>query len=91
MRSLGVKNYRLSVSWPRIYPQGDGAVNQKGLDFYSRLIDELIANDITPWVTLFSLGFTPGFGGSGRMAFAHRHGGVWSPMRMRWCVRWATG
>lgn len=53
MRELGVKNYRLSVAWPRIYPQGDGTVNPKGLDFYSRLIDELLANDITPWVTLF--------------------------------------
>ncbi len=53
MRDLGVKNYRLSVAWARIYPQGDGAVNQKGLDFYNRLIDELVTNDITPWVTLF--------------------------------------
>lgn len=53
MRSLGVKNYRLSIAWPRVYPQGDGAINQKGLDFYNRLIDELVAHDITPWVTLF--------------------------------------
>ena len=53
MRSLGIKNYRLSVAWPRIFPAGDGAVNQKGLDFYSTLIDALLAEGITPWVTLF--------------------------------------
>jgi len=53
MRRLGLRHYRLSLAWPRIYPQGDGAVNQRGLDFYSRLIDELRAHDITPWVTMF--------------------------------------
>lgn len=53
MRSLGVKNYRLSIAWPRIYPQGDGPLNQAGLDFYNRLFDSMIAHGITPWVTLF--------------------------------------
>jgi beta-glucosidase len=53
MQSLGIKHYRLSVSWPRIYPQGDGAINLKGLAFYNRLIDSLLAHGITPWVTLF--------------------------------------
>ena len=53
MRRLGIRHYRLSVSWPRIFPQGDGALNQKGLDFYHRLIDAMLAEDITPWVTLF--------------------------------------
>ena len=53
MRRLGIKNYRLSVSWPRIFPQGDGAPNPKGLDFYGRLIDAMMAHGITPWVTLF--------------------------------------
>ena len=53
MRELGVKNYRFSVAWPRVYPQGDGALNPKGLDFYSRLVDALLAEGITPWVTLF--------------------------------------
>lgn len=53
MRSLGVRNYRLSLSWPRIYPKGDGAVNQAGLDFYRRLVDSMVENGITPWVTLF--------------------------------------
>jgi beta-glucosidase len=50
---LGVSHYRLSVAWPRIFPDGDGPVNSRGLDFYQRLIDTLLAHRITPWVTLF--------------------------------------
>ncbi len=53
MASLGVKNYRLSIAWPRIIPDGDGAVNPAGIAFYERLIDSLTAHGITPWVTLF--------------------------------------
>ncbi len=53
MRQLGVKHYRLSIAWPRIFPQGDGAVNQAGLDFYHRLFDAMAENGITPWVTMF--------------------------------------
>ncbi|GAK51359.1 beta-glucosidase [Candidatus Moduliflexus flocculans] len=53
MKELGLPAYRLSVSWPRVLPQGVGAVNEKGLDFYDRLIDELLAANITPYVTLF--------------------------------------
>jgi beta-glucosidase len=53
MRSLGIRNYRLSIAWPRIYPNGDGAVNQAGLDFYHRLFDSMAKNAITPYVTLF--------------------------------------
>jgi beta-glucosidase len=53
MRSLGIRNYRLSIAWPRIFPQGDGAINQPGLDFYHRLFDAMADNGITPWVTLF--------------------------------------
>src|SRR5579871_5251635 len=53
MQELGLKNYRFSISWPRIYPTGEGAVNQKGLDHYSRLVDALLAAGITPWVTLY--------------------------------------
>jgi len=53
MQQLGLKNYRFSLSWPRIYPQGKGAINQKGLDHYSRLVDSLLAAGITPWVTLY--------------------------------------
>ena len=53
MRDLGVQGYRLSLSWTRILPEGTGQVNQKGLDFYDRLIDALLEANITPWVTLF--------------------------------------
>ncbi len=53
MASLGVKNYRLSIAWPRIFPNGDGEVNEAGLGFYQRLIDACLAHGITPWVTLF--------------------------------------
>jgi beta-glucosidase len=53
MRKLGIRNYRLSLAWPRILPGGRGAVNQKGLDFYHRLFDSLQKHGITPWVTMF--------------------------------------
>lgn len=53
MRELGAKHYRLSIAWPRIYPNGDGALNQKGLDFYHRLFDGMEEQGLTPWVTLF--------------------------------------
>ncbi len=53
MARLGLKAYRFSVSWSRILPQGRGAVNQAGLDFYGKLIDELLANGIEPMVTLY--------------------------------------
>jgi beta-glucosidase len=50
---LGVSHYRLSIAWPRVIPEGDGSINTAGLDYYSRLIDALLARGITPWVTLF--------------------------------------
>ena len=53
MKSLGVKTYRFSISWPRVFPQGTGAPNPKGLDFYNRLVDELLANGIQPFATLY--------------------------------------
>ena len=53
MRTLGLHAYRFSISWPRILPQGDGAVNQAGLDFYDRLVDALLAAGITPMATLY--------------------------------------
>ena len=52
MRSLNLGAYRFSVSWARVCPDGR-TVNEKGLDFYSRLVDELLAADIVPWVTLY--------------------------------------
>lgn len=53
MRELGLRAYRLSVSWPRVMPTGVGAVNEAGLGFYDRLVDELLEAGIDPWVTLF--------------------------------------
>jgi len=53
MASLGVKHYRMSIAWPRVIPDGRGAVNEKGLAFYERLVDCLLKNGITPYVTLF--------------------------------------
>lgn len=53
MKQLGVQGYRFSISWPRIYPSGTGAINPKGLDFYSRLVDSLLEAGIQPWATLF--------------------------------------
>ncbi|MBP2321527.1 beta-glucosidase [Kibdelosporangium banguiense] len=52
MASMGLQAYRFSVAWPRVRPDG-GAVNQAGLDFYNRLVDTLLDNGITPWLTLY--------------------------------------
>ena len=49
----GLQAYRFSISWPRIFPDGAGAINQKGLDYYSRLLDALHAKAIIPYATLF--------------------------------------
>jgi beta-glucosidase len=53
MKEIELKAYRLSIAWPRIQPTGVGAPNDKGLAFYDRLIDALLAAGITPWVTLY--------------------------------------
>lgn len=53
MHELGLQAYRFSISWPRILPQGRGAINRRGLDFYDRLVDELLAVGIEPYVTLY--------------------------------------
>jgi beta-glucosidase len=53
MRRLGVKHYRLSLAWPRLFPDGGRTVNAHGVDFYRRLFDAMASNDITPWVTFY--------------------------------------
>lgn len=53
MKRLGLHSYRFSFSWPRILPEGTGKVNHKGLDFYKRLVDELLENGIRPNATLY--------------------------------------
>lgn len=53
MKTLGLKAYRFSISWPRLIPDGVGKVNEDGVRFYNELIDELLKNGIEPYVTLF--------------------------------------
>jgi beta-glucosidase len=53
MADLGLASYRFSVAWPRVQPDGTGPVNSRGLDFYDRLVDELIGKGIDPVVTLY--------------------------------------
>ena len=53
MHSMNIHNYRFSVSWSRILPEGTGRINQAGIDFYNRLIDLSLELGITPWITLY--------------------------------------
>ena len=53
MRELGLDAFRFSIAWPRVMPDGRGPVNAAGLDFYDRLVDELLAHGIEPFATLF--------------------------------------
>ncbi len=53
MKRLGLRAYRFSIAWPRVVPGGRGTVNARGLDFYSRLVDELLAHGIEPYATLY--------------------------------------
>ncbi|AQX07673.1 GH1 family beta-glucosidase [Elizabethkingia ursingii] len=53
MHSMNIRNYRFSVSWSRILPEGTGRINQAGIDFYNKLIDLSLELGITPWVTLY--------------------------------------
>ena len=53
MRRMGVKAYRFSIAWPRVLPQGRGEVNEKGMAFYSELVDALLEAGIEPYVTLY--------------------------------------
>ena len=57
LRSLEAKSYRFSISWTRVLPEGRGTINEKGIDFYARLIDELLRAGITPYPTLFHWDF----------------------------------
>jgi beta-glucosidase len=57
MADIGLKAYRFSISWPRVLPEGIGKINPRGLAFYDRLVDQLLAHYIQPWVTLFHWDF----------------------------------
>jgi beta-glucosidase len=52
-RQMNIKAYRFSLAWSRIFPQGKGAVNERGLDFYDRLVDNMLAQRIEPYITLY--------------------------------------
>jgi beta-glucosidase len=52
LRQLGACSFRFSIAWPRVLPEGRGKVNERGLDFYDRLVDELMANHIEQVITL---------------------------------------
>lgn len=53
MKEMGLKSYRLSISWPRVMPEGTEKINQVGLDFYKSLIDEVIGAGMEPMITLY--------------------------------------
>jgi beta-glucosidase len=53
MQEIGLQAYRFSISWPRIYPDGTGALNPPGVDYYDRLVDALLEAGIDPWITLY--------------------------------------
>src|SRR5258706_11095105 len=57
MKDIGLQAYRLSISWPRVLPDGTGSVNAQGLALYDQLIDALLEAGITPYVTLFHWDF----------------------------------
>ena len=67
MQEFGVEAYRFSVAWPRIMPEGRGAINEAGLAFYDRLIDAVIAAGIEPWLCLYPLGPAAGAAGQRRL------------------------
>ena len=53
LKNLGVTGYRFSISWSRVFPKGTGQPNEKGLSYYQRVVDELLKNNIAPYITLF--------------------------------------
>lgn len=57
MKEIGLHAYRFSINWSRVLPNGYGQVNEKGIAFYNALINELLANDIEPYITLYHWNF----------------------------------
>lgn len=53
IKAMGVDAYRFSVAWPRVQPDGKGAINPKGLDFYERLVDGMLERGLKPYLTLY--------------------------------------
>ena len=80
MREIGFNAYRFSLSWPRILPEGEGKVNEAGLAFYDRLVDQLLDAGIEPWVTLFHWDYPLAL---------YRRGGWLNPRSPEWFARYA--
>ena len=81
MRRLGVDAYRFSISWPRVLPEGVGAVNHRGLSFYDKLVDRLLEAGIIPYITLYHWDFP--------LALHHR-GGWLNRDSAQWFADYAT-
>ena len=80
MKELGYRAYRFSIAWPRIIPEGTGTVNEKGLDFYKRLLDSLEEAGITPYATLFHWDYPYDL---------FRRGGWMNPDSSKWFAEYA--
>jgi len=80
MKQMGIQAYRFSVSWARVMPDGTGAVNEKGLAYYDRLVDELLANGIEPYMTLYHWDLPYEL---------HRRGGWMNPDAPEWFYQYA--
>ena len=81
MAKMGIRNYRFSISWGRILPDGTGAVNEKGLAFYSELVDCLLENGIRPFCTLYHWDLPYAL---------HLRGGWLSPDMPEWFANYTT-
>jgi beta-glucosidase len=80
MSDMGLKAYRFSVSWSRIFPEGTGPLNESGADFYDRLVDALLAKGIEPWLTLFHWDYPLAL---------YRRGGWMNPRSPEWFADYA--
>ncbi len=81
MASLGVNSYRFSISWARIFPNGVGEINEEGVRFYSDLIDELLLNNIQPYITLFHWDYPYAL---------HKKGGWLNDESIEWFANYAS-
>ena len=68
LKNLGVHNYRMSLAWSRIFPEGRGRPNPKGVDHYNRVVDNLLENGIEPYITMFHWDLPAPFREDGRTA-----------------------
>jgi len=80
MKQLGLEAYRFSISWSRIFPEGNGKINKKGIAFYNNLIDELLKNGIEPFVTMFHWDYPHDL---------QRQGGWQNPDSPKWFAEYA--